>query len=424
MSTVKFDDVEIVADAYSPKSVKHESAPKRDLTLLDLARAGGSVFITEKYGIKTIVITGSLKAATSSALETAIDNFKELFSRVQKNLDIGFAGGTRRYVATCVFHNFNREHFNIDFIPWTATFIVASGIGENISETTLVSAQQFTAADYSSAMTFLGSADPKPRIRIKCTASTTDPKGISIENDDTGEKIVITNPFAFTAGDYYEVDCRLKTTTEDGDALPFYGVFPTWIVGANNYTITIGEILNQNFEDISVGTGTLYYTNIYRAMSFSVPYTDTTFQTLALSVWEKGTAPANLVIVIVEDLNGEPDQTSPVTNASFTITPADVDGTQIWVKKNSTNSFTLEANKRYWIVPIHAGGDVNNCYIIGTRTGTLATYKRGNTSFTSNDGGSWSDEPTTDMAFRLYYGGKADAAKTYEFDVYYYKRYL
>jgi len=100
MSSVKFDNTEIVTTDYVPRYFKHESAPLRELALLGLAKNDGAILISEKYGTKRIMVAGHIKASTASSMETAIDTFKELFSRKEKNLDISWADGTRRYVAT------------------------------------------------------------------------------------------------------------------------------------------------------------------------------------------------------------------------------------------------------------------------------------------------------------------------------------
>ena len=70
-----------------PRYIKHDSAPPRDITLLELAREDGAVFVAEKYGSKYIMLAGNIKANTRPALEARIDEFKALFSRKEKNLD-------------------------------------------------------------------------------------------------------------------------------------------------------------------------------------------------------------------------------------------------------------------------------------------------------------------------------------------------
>ena len=423
MPSVTFDSVELVNSTYAPKYIKHESAPERELILLDLAREGGSVLITEKYGVKVITVSGSLKATSASTLEIAIDSFKELFSRIAKNLDIGWGSGTRRYVATCVKHTFDRSHFNINFIPWTAQFVVPTGIGEDISETTLVSNQNFTAVSYASSMSFLGSNKPNPRIRVKCGVSATDPKGLSIENTDNGERIVITRASGFGANKYFEMDCRLKTVEYDGSAIDFYGVLPDWIVGANDYKIMIGDIVDQAFTETtpSVDENPIYGGYLV-AQSFSVPYTNATYQGIKLYLRRFGTLANDLVVEIWNDIGGEPNPASKVSNATFSLAKATPTTSWVWYTLNSASVFTLSANTKYWIVLTSAGGDASNYWAIPYRTGAYATYKRGNKS--QEYTGSWSDQPNQDMLFQLLYGGKADAAKTYYFDVYYFKRFL
>ena len=424
MSSIIFDSVELVNSTYAPQYIKHESAPERDLSIMDLAREGGAILISEKYGKKYITVIGSLKAASQSALETAIDSFKELFSRVEKNLDISWGGGTRRYVATCQEHTFERSHLNITFVPWRAVFVVVSGIGEDTSETTLVNNDDFTAASKSGSLTFLGSAEPKPRIRVKCGVAATDPKGICIENTDKGERFIITRSAGLGAGEYFEMDCRLKTAKYDGDAVPFYGVFPDWIVGANAYKIQIGKILDQSFTGGTAAAGFDIYVNTWEAQSFTVPNRDATYQ--AISLYLK-TGPlgitTNLTVEIQGDSAGEPDGT-PVTNAEFDIAYGDVGTSFAWITVYSTNAFTLAANTRYWTVIKCAGGDASHYYEVGYVSGVDATYKRGCYALSTDGGSNWNAVATQDLWFKLYYGGKEDAAKTYYFDVYYYKRYL
>ncbi|MFA5462449.1 MAG: hypothetical protein WC274_10285, partial [Sulfurimonas sp.] len=103
-NSIKFDSTELLNTTYIPRYVKHESSTDRELGIMNLARDNGSVLVNDRRGTKTITLKGILTGATESALETAIDNFKELFSRQQKNLDISWAGSTRRYIATCKSH--------------------------------------------------------------------------------------------------------------------------------------------------------------------------------------------------------------------------------------------------------------------------------------------------------------------------------
>jgi hypothetical protein len=373
-----------------------------------------------------IMLRGVIVGTSQSDVEQKIDTFKELFSRPQKNLDITWGGSTRRYVATCERHDFDRDHFNILFVPWTAEFIVPEGTGEESSETTLLNNQSFQATSYSAVATFAGSAKPKPRIRVKCASAATGPKGFSIENTDDGSKIIITRAAGFGAGKYFEIDSRLKTVKYDGDEIPFFGIFPKFKVGANNYKVDIGEILDQKFDDGSFSSFVSIYDVNYMAQSFMVPYKDATYNSIGLLLRKQGTPPNDLVIKIVEDLNGEPDESSPVANAEFTIAPGDVGLSEVFIKArtDSLNAYELEANKRYWIVAKMTGGDASNRFFWGVDT--AGSYKKGNTARTTDDGVNWTDNAGYDSGFRVYHAGiKEDSPySVFNVDIFYYKKYL
>jgi len=438
MPSVTFDSTEIVSTTYIPKFVKHESVATRELALLGLTAQDGAVLISEKYGVKRIFLSGHIKASSSANVETAIDVFTELFSRKEKNLDISWAGSTRRYVASCVSHNFDREASHISFVPWTAEFIVASGIGEDISETTLVSSH-FHGPCYSASWTFAGSAEPKPRIKLKCDTTAADIKGWALVNNTTGERIVVTRYNGLDANKYFEIDWRLRTVTYDSIITSFRGVWPSWIVGMNSFTIYAGDILDQEC-DGPVGSGGYQLLiddvseNVRTAQSFMVPVTDDTYQGLMIYGHKEGTPPDNAIFQIETDSNGKPSGTiikdKSNNDVVFTIPAAAWGTSDAWAGLTySGNSFQLTANTKYWIVgyPDPQNGSIGNTYYWAVGTGgTAANYKRGNRAYTNDGRVTWIDYPTQDLAFRLYYGGKSDATHVFEmgYEVYYYKRYL
>jgi len=443
MPSIIFDGTEIVTTTHVPRFIKHESAPIRDLALMDFAKEDGAVLVSEKYGRKTIIVSGTIKASTQSNLETAIDAFKLLFSGVEKNLDIGWAGGTRRYVATAVRHDFDRDHMHIGFVPWTAEFVVPLGVGKDTSETTLVNASTFqndaalnAPATETDSMSFEGSAAPQPRIRIKVGATDTDIKGVAIKNVDTGERIVMTRAAGWTQDEYFEIDVSDKTAEYNGVAIDFYGVFPTWVVGANNYEIRCASIVDQQFTDTGNFSGAYnIFGTTYAAMSFTVPYTDTTYQGIGFFIRKvDGGSMANLDWEIVDDDgSGAPDVGSAVANANGQVAAGDVDTSFSWIDTDdanigtvSTNAFTLNANTRYWLVLNAAadGGDATNKYEWRYASGSTAVYKRGNAATSADSGSSWTDAPTNDLFFKVYYGGKGGTQRTFTYDVFYKKAYL
>lgn len=425
---IQYDSTEILNTTYIPRFVKHESAPNREVSLLDLAREDGSVLVAEKYGVKRIILRGHLTAATESALETAIDNFKELFSRKEKDLDISWAGGTRRYVATCLRHEFDRDHFHLLFVPWVAEFIVPAGIGKATSETgykvNIIIAN--ATGTQTTAWTLEGSAKPKPRFELwNNGVSAVLCKGFSLQNVDSGERIVVTKSDGFSTDKVFVIDCENKIVTYDDIERKFFGKFPTFKVGVNNMELVMGRVLDQEFDIPLVSGAYGIETVIFQAQSLSVPRTDDTFQGIELYIAKTG-APPNLVIEIWEDLNGAPDPANKVTNAVFSILAASVGASAAWHFAYSTNLFTLEANKRYWIVPSNVGGGGAAYYSWSYSSGIYATYKRGHAANSGDSGATWTNQIDKDFGFRLYYCGAVDSAtpRKYRYNLYYRKRYL
>ena len=354
MPSVTFDTVEIVTTTYVPKTLKHESAPSRDLTLVDLAKEDGAVLVSEKYGIKRIIITGNIKASTRTGLEDAIDDFKELFSRTEKDLDIDWAGVTRRYVATCVRHEFNRDFMHINFVPWMAEFVVASGIGINPTITAAINADTINAAIYTQAdqaLSFSGSAEPKPIMTFTYsgTWSGKDNQGIEIKNTDTDARVIFTNPSIFANGDILIFDWRTKTVTLNSVEQVWYGVFPSFDIGSVNYQISQGNIIDQAFEDNTDITGYGVYDNQAQAQSFTVPYTDTTYMGATFYIKKTGTPAAVIACAIWgSDADGLPDSGNVI--ATFTNIPgASVGASYAWVVTNS--AAVLSSNAWSMIFP-------------------------------------------------------------------------
>jgi len=574
--TILFDTVDISTDPYVPRFIKHETVPERILSLMELARENGSVIVAEKYGVKHILLQGIIYGSTQVDLETKIDTFKELFSREAKDLDISWEAGTRRYVATCVSHKFDRDYFHISICPWTADFIVPEGVGKDTTRTDAVitiqgaslkdqewsdanfnshamfggvsyKGQSFTTgvgitdisifkaylkyeagakdtiycdiyladvnhkptgvslgqasissitntndewksfnfltpisldaeteyvavisspdssqdvyrwgfdvtgsyADgmfltsgdggsnwntesnydlifetwyvtsifpYTGSVTFAGSAEPKPIILLSITSGWTNARGVSFENTTTGEKLVInTGETSINNGDKFEIDCANKTVRWYHGGwinMGFRGVFPHFIIGVNEYRIEAGDIIDQQYTEGIYPVAIAIYTGQTNYQSFTVPQSQRDYQGITLKLSKLGTPPNDLIITILNDLDGAPDATSPVVNATFTVVSGDATGTLAWIFKNSTNKFYLDADKTYWIRAAMAAGDDSNCFY--WETDQYGNYPRGNVY----------GNPGWDFLFKLYYAGKIDSSPVQTLDIDYYKRYL
>lgn len=432
--SVKFDNTEIVNTTYTTRFVKHDSATRRILTKLELAREDGSVLISDRRGEKNINCQGYLAGTSEADLESKIDLFKELFSRQEKDLDIlrPAGGTTRRYVATCLRHNFNRDHFHLLFVPWTAEFVVLTGEGKDTSETVVIDeALKAVATPYTGDFAIAGSKPAKPTIKMVLQQNWADIKGIQWENLDTGEKIIITKDINWNIGNYVEINCNDRTVrgTPGGitlDDLRFYGMFPTHLIGTNNYKITAGGIVcQQHYKAAGSITSHFFVTAAakYRAQSFEIPYSDETFQGVSLALRKTG-APGNLTWRIETDNNGEPsgNYAVPAAPSEGTILAGDIGGTTVWLTSYANNPFALEANTRYWLVLRFATPSAGNYISVGQDTG--AGYPNGFFSASDDSGVSWTPDTTKDMYFQLRFGGEPQAGAEVDLTVSYKKTYL
>jgi len=422
MSSVKFDNQELVGTTYIPRFVKHESATDRELNIQPLARDDGSVFISDRRGTKVILVQGILTAATEALLDAAIDSFKEIFARQEKNLDIEWAGGTRRYVATCKNHNFDRDHFNLLYVPWTAEFVVSSGVGKDTTLTPEKHAQAINANPYSWTSTFAGSAKPKPIVTIEVSTGFTKPRGILLENLTTGQKIIFVKSSAIANGDTIVIDFENKKVTLEGVEQPFYGVFPDMIIGDNSMRLTIGDILDQYTTEAGYTDEYLVHSDLYIAQQIVVANTDKSYKRLGIYMMKVGTPPNVMTVEIQTDNNGAPSGTKVDANATGSMVGG---GSMAWVYIDFATNIELKANTPYWIVCKTTLGDTSNYYKVAILQGALATYAKGNVDQSVDAGVTWTENEGENFVFKLYYGGNQEAAPgNATLDVDYYKRYL
>lgn len=430
-NSIKFDNTEILNTTYIPRFIKHESAPDRDLYLVPLAGANGEVLVGSLYRKKSIVLSGILTGNTEIGLENKIDSFKELFSRENKNLDISWGEVTRRYVATCRSHNFDRDHFHLLFVPWTAEFIVPSGIGENTNQETVFNdSSDANIHPIDISPNFGGSAPPKPKFEIAniSGSSMSEIAGIGIENIATREQIdiILDSSGLFWHNKAFIIDYKTGEVSFDGVNKRFYGNFPSLKPGSNAIRIHAGSVPAEYYDTpVNTWNGRLLYNaDRYIAQSFSIPYTNSTYQTIQVRVYKVGTPPNPLTINIVEDNGGIPDETSEVATAS--ISPLEVGTTVAWHDANHYTGgafavFTLEAGKKYWIILKTSGGEsTNNLYIV--EKDEEGVHRDGKLLQTVNGGANWSNIDGI-LGFRICYGGRKSSGNI-NTKITHYARYL
>jgi len=427
--SIKFDNVELMNASYTPKAVRHDSSPIREMEILELAREDGGVLVSERFRPKVIEIEGTLKASSRSALDSLIDDFKELLSRRNKNLDISYGGSTRRYIAFAEEIRINRDYYHNLFVPYYVRFIVPSGVGKDINETAALDGVDADPT-YTGSVSFEGSAPPKPKITLTIGSGWDYAKGIQFENTTRSEKCIINKGTYFSDGDVLIIDCDEKKVTLNDEEIEFYGVIPSFQIGSNDIEIKAGNIVDQQFvpDEAKTLVDDKIYGDNYVAQSFMVSHTDKTYQGYYLRIKKIGDPSTygnpSLYVEVRTDLNGKPYQV--VSGSATSISVNDVGTSFDWILVNTAATFKLNANTKYWLVVFMSAGngDINNCYVWRGNSGIAANYGRGHVVKTTDYGGNYTDYTDQDKGFKLLFGGKPDTSPQLTLDIDYYKRWL
>lgn len=231
MRNITFNSTSINSGNYQVRTVKHDSANDRDLFMYALTRETGAELVSTYYQPKKIIIEGIIKGTSADDLETNIDSFKQIVSGKDKVLDIEYASGTRRYVATARIVQIERDYYNISYAPFSVEFSVPEGYGKNTSQTAYTTASSLHTLEDTS-LSILGSAVPKYNIQITFSAASS---VTQVSVTINGDKITLTN--AITAGQVVVIDAENKKVTLDGTEKDYTGLFPKLVLGSNTYKI-------------------------------------------------------------------------------------------------------------------------------------------------------------------------------------------
>lgn len=243
-TAVSFDSNDLQTSSIITSQIDAASIPEKDAKLYSLAHANASKIPFTSYPSKKIVISGKLIASSIANMDALEDTFKSYFRGTDKNLDIGFNGGTRRFIATVNSIAIDRPG-GLQFANFTIEFVCTQPFGQATSVTTpsssfSPSAAGRTSGSYTDAITFTGTAPYQlPVITITITAVTGGTGYLAVGNSGNNQGITITGQ-TFVATDVIEIDCKNKTVKKNGVAIDFLGAFPEFPPGAQSLSYSDG----------------------------------------------------------------------------------------------------------------------------------------------------------------------------------------
>ena len=221
--------------------IDHTDIPDVVAQLLAKADADGSTIPAINYPSKKVRIAGSIHGSTQANLDDRIDTFKGYFNGKNKNLDITYGSGTRRYIATKNSVSITRSQKALVAL-FEVEFICTNPFGVDTSTSNLWAAKTgFTAATFTEAAIAIGGTAPYqlPVFTITVNSLTGTGDYVLISNDNNGQELMVYGQ-GIVNGDVIVIDCAERTVTINGEEVDYYGTFLELEPGVNSITYTDG----------------------------------------------------------------------------------------------------------------------------------------------------------------------------------------
>lgn len=230
MKTVTYDGFQLHANGFSVTNLGiYASAPRRLQNEL-LARREKAVTVMTQFQPKTIEVEGKITADTEALLEDRIDLLKRAMNKFERDLDVSYGVGTRRYTVTAENVGITRERGAATYAFYSISFYSPTPFGYDIASVSLLNTTN-TSANVSNSITVGGTFKSEPEIGVVLNSGTgLTAKRMSLNNPVSGMGISITR--TWTAGDTVVIDVDTQQVFVNTTEVPYTGRFPYWEPGA------------------------------------------------------------------------------------------------------------------------------------------------------------------------------------------------
>ena len=242
MSTnVTFAGTDIQTNYIKIRDIVHESMDHRELQFERLGTRDGAKLVDDLFAPRVIRLSGTIISSdgTEPTMETEIDEFKRGLNQKEKNLDITYINGTRRYKSSCTRLSITREFYHITHAKWEAEFVVSDPpFGFGLDTLTIeFDPVNFTIGTWLANATFQGTYRPMPIIQITVN-SETNLEQIAFTNSETGHQIKVAPGSGYAASDVLIINTSDYTVTLNGAAQDYSGILPEFVQGGNDFTMS------------------------------------------------------------------------------------------------------------------------------------------------------------------------------------------
>lgn len=231
---ISFNSYNLTTSYIIVNKVNKSDAPLREVQSEKLSFQDGFSILSDFWRSRTIVLAGTIDASSMGHLGTLLDDLKQNLSGVNKNLDVDYGSGTRRYKATLTRLEAPEDFYNITFLPYHAEFI-CQPFGYDTASIN-VSSDDVTSASKVVDMTIEGTYKPLPIITITFDAES-GASAVAITSDFTGDTITITQ--GFNAGDVLIINTETHKVTLNGTQIDFAGPIPEFGLGDGSVTVVV-----------------------------------------------------------------------------------------------------------------------------------------------------------------------------------------
>ena len=222
--------------------IKHTDGPDAVYSLMQIANANRSDIPDLDSPSKIVTISGVIKGSSQADLDSRIDTFKGFFNGKKKNLDIDYAGSTRRYIATVP-----KDRIKIPRVDgtklwtdFTVEFLCTEPFGLDTAPTSLFSVSGHTSASYNATPTVGGNVEGQlPIFTITINTLTGAGDYVQISNDANSQAMLIIGQ-GLANGDVLIIDCEQRIVTLNGVEIDYAGTFLELVPGAASITYSDG----------------------------------------------------------------------------------------------------------------------------------------------------------------------------------------
>ena len=259
-TAISFDGNNLQTANIFTADIVHEQYPDKYAPVYPIAHENKSNIPFMDYPSKTITIRGKVTDTSAVALDSTLDTFRSYFRGKDKNLDIGYGSGTRRYTATATAIGIDRPG-GLNFANFEISFTATLPFGSDTSSTTALNQTGRTSSIYASdSHSFLGTAPVQlPVFTVSLTSTSTSTTNQvtnpGFETDTTGWSSGGVGSFARTTSQFHSGVASLQVTnagSPSGGNYAWAVYLATTTVGAS-YNLTCWVKGNAGGELLTIG---------------------------------------------------------------------------------------------------------------------------------------------------------------------------